>query len=259
MSPPRDGAVHASCPVFAPVMQPPDSPPPPPRSLRELLGMDDTRAPTAPAKPARAVKPAPPATPAPTGPAAPPARAVGRSGARRAPPRVPAADVPPAMPERDGGAADPPPPSGTSGAARSRPRTKPREHTPAFAIIDASNVAHAGEGSSARLANILAVREKLAAEGFEPIVVADAALRHQIDDTARYERLVEDGLVKQAPAGTDADYFILSFAKELNGTIVSNDQFRDGGSQFAEVRKRVIRYMVVAGEVVLERRVGRRS
>lgn len=237
-------------------MRPSDAPPPPPRSLRELLGMDDPRgsAPTpAPTTPAA------PATTPPAAPSVPTARAAGRSGGRRPPPRVPAADVPPAAPRPSGDGADGSPPSGPSGASRSRPRTKPRPQAAAIAIIDASNVAHAGEGSRARLANILAVREKLAAEGFEPIIVADAALRHQIDDTARYERLVEEGLVKQAPAGTDADYFILSFARELDATIVSNDQFRDGGSQFAEVRRRVIRYMVVAGEVVLERRVGRRS
>jgi hypothetical protein len=98
------------------------------------------------------------------------------------------------------------------------------------------------------------VREKLREEGLEPIVVADAALRHRIDDRAGYERLVEGGTVKQAPAGTDADYFILSFARELEASIVSNDRFRDRIDRYPEVRERIIRYMIVAGEVVLERR-----
>jgi hypothetical protein len=96
-------------------------------------------------------------------------------------------------------------------------------------------------------------------EGLEPIIVADAALRHQIDDAAGYERLVESGVVKQAPAGTDADYFILSFAEELGASIVSNDRFRDRIDNYPEARKRLIKYMIVAGEVVLERRVGRRK
>jgi hypothetical protein len=128
-----------------------------------------------------------------------------------------------------------------------------------IALVDGSNVAHAGEGQTARLANILAVRDKLIEEGLDPVIVVDAALRHQIDDVERYERLVDEGSVKQAPAGTDADYFILSFAKELGAPVVSNDQFRDRGRQFADVRKRVIRYMIVAGEVVLERRTSRRK
>jgi hypothetical protein len=127
------------------------------------------------------------------------------------------------------------------------------------ALVDGSNVAHAGEGQRARLANILLVRDKLVEEGFDPIVVVDAALRHQIDDSAGYERLVDAGQVKQAPAGTDADYFILSFAKELEASIVSNDQFRDRSRQFSAVRRRVIRYMIVADEVVFEKRTAKRK
>jgi hypothetical protein len=65
--------------------------------------------------------------------------------------------------------------------------------------------------------------------------------------------------VRQAPAGTDADYFILSFARELKASIVSNDRFRDRIKQFPEARERVIRYMILNGEVVLERRTHRRQ
>jgi Zc3h12a-like Ribonuclease NYN domain len=138
------------------------------------------------------------------------------------------------------------------------------EATPPRALIDASNVAHAsvahaGEGSSARLANILLVRDKLAAQGFDVIIVADAALRHQIDEPDAYERLVADGTIHQAPAGTDADYFLLSFAKELDAALVSNDRFRDRSRQFAAVRRRIIRYMILADEVVFERRTTRRD
>ena len=70
--------------------------------------------------------------------------------------------------------------------------------------------------------------------------------------------MIDDGMVRQAPAGTDADYFILSFARELNASIVSNDRFRDRIKQFPEVRDRVIRYMILQDEVVLERRTHRR-
>jgi hypothetical protein len=126
-------------------------------------------------------------------------------------------------------------------------------------LVDGSNVAHSTEGDKPLIANLIAVRDKLKEEGFEPVIVADAALRHQIDDPARYEQLIEAGEVRQAPAGTDADYFILSFARELNATVVSNDRFRDRMAQFPEVRDRVIRYMIVNHEVVLERRTHRRD
>lgn len=125
-------------------------------------------------------------------------------------------------------------------------------------LVDASNVAHATEGGEARLRNLLLVQEKLRETGLEPIVVADAALRHQIDDKAAYEKLIDDGKVHQAPAGTDADYFILSFAREMDARILTNDRFRDRAKDFPRERKRVIRFMIVGDEVVLEQRNRRR-
>lgn len=127
-----------------------------------------------------------------------------------------------------------------------------------IALVDASNVAHSSEGEKARYRNIVLVCRKLQEEGLEPIVVADAALRHQIDDTAAYEKQVEAGKIRQAPAGTDADYFLLAFARELDAPIVSNDRFRDRREAFPEAIERVIRYMIVADEVVFERRTKRR-
>jgi len=126
-------------------------------------------------------------------------------------------------------------------------------------LVDGSNVAHSCEGEQALLANIVVVCDKLREEGYEPVVVVDAALRHQIDNKAAYERMVDDGSIKQAPAGTDADYFILSFARELDASVVSNDRFRDRLKAFPDAAKRLIRYMVVKGEVVLERRTERRG
>ena len=126
-------------------------------------------------------------------------------------------------------------------------------------IIDGSNVAHSSEGEKALLDNIRVVRDKLIEEGYQPVVLADAALRHQIDDGPGFEALVESGTIKQAPAGTDADYFILAFARELGANIVSNDRFKDRVDAFPEVKKRVIRYMILNGEVVFDRRTTRRK
>jgi hypothetical protein len=122
------------------------------------------------------------------------------------------------------------------------------------ALVDGSNVAHSSEGDEARLQNIVLVVRKLKQEGYDPVVVADAALRHQIDDKEGYERRVEEGKIRQAPAGTDADYFLLAFARELEAVIVSNDLFRDRAEAFPEARERMIRYMILEDEVVFERR-----
>ncbi|MEO6879014.1 MAG: hypothetical protein ABI205_11085 [Gemmatimonadaceae bacterium] len=134
-----------------------------------------------------------------------------------------------------------------------------REESSNIAIVDGSNVAYSTEGEPPHLLNLVLVRDKLVEEGMEPIIVADAALRHQIDDGAGYQRLIDGGAVRQAPAGTDADYFILAFARELRASIVSNDRFRDRIKQFPEAKDRVIRYMIVNREVVFERRTRRRE
>ena len=148
--------------------------------------------------------------------------------------------------------------TGSEGQSGETTRTARGDQAPTLVLVDGSNVAHSSEGGQPELSNIVAVCDKLREEGYEPVVVVDAALRHQIDDRGGYERMVDDGSIKQAPAGTDADYFILSFARELDASIVSNDRFRDRQKAFPEAAKRLIRYMVVKGEVVLERRVGRR-
>ena len=128
-----------------------------------------------------------------------------------------------------------------------------------IALVDGSNVAYSTERDRPVLANITLVCDRLEAEGYQPIVVVDAALRHQIDDKEGYERRIEEGKIRQAPAGTDADYFILSFARELDAVVVSNDRFRDRIGKFPEVRNRIVRFMIVEDEVVLERRNGRRD
>ncbi|HEU4722900.1 MAG TPA: hypothetical protein VFS59_16185 [Gemmatimonadaceae bacterium] len=149
--------------------------------------------------------------------------------------------------------------SGSAGRSSEPVEQSGAEGSAPLVLVDGSNVAHSSEGEQAALANIVAVCDKLREEGYEPVVVVDAALRHQIDDRAGYERMVESGTIRQAPAGTDADYFILSFARELEAPIVSNDRFRDRQKVFPDAAKRLIRYMVVRGEVVLERRTGRRE
>ena len=145
-------------------------------------------------------------------------------------------------------------------ADRESGQAKRKDNGPArsLVLVDGSNVAHSSEGEHGHLSNITLVCDKLREEGYEPLVLVDAALRHQIDDRAGYERMVDVGAIKQAPAGTDADYFILSFARELDASIVSNDRFRDRQKAFPDAANRLIRYMVVKGEVVLERRTGPR-
>jgi hypothetical protein len=142
--------------------------------------------------------------------------------------------------------------------ARAAPAPEPEHHRAEgeerVVLVDGSNVAHSSEGEHPLLHNIELVCRKLVEEGYEPLVLTDAALRHQIDDKPAYEAYIEEGKIRQAPAGTDADYFILAFARELDASIVSNDRFRDRQDAFPDARERMIRYMILAEEVVFERR-----
>ena len=61
-------------------------------------------------------------------------------------------------------------------------------------IVDASNVAHFGkdkEGSKARIDNLLKSLEALEKLGYEPFPIADASLRHEIDDKEKFNALLE--------------------------------------------------------------------
>ena len=59
--------------------------------------------------------------------------------------------------------------------------------------------------------------------------------------------------------GLETNPAFLSFARELDASIVSNDRFRDRQKAFPDAARRLIRYMIVRGEVVLERRMGQRK
>ena len=91
--------------------------------------------------------------------------------------------------------------------------------------MDASNVAHGADLKKPTVNNILLVAEKLRSIGFtKVIIIADASLRHKIDDKKRYEELLTQGFISQAPAKTEADEFLIGFAKQKIGYIVTNDR-----------------------------------
>ena len=94
--------------------------------------------------------------------------------------------------------------------------------------IDASNVGHGVDLKTPTVDNIVLIKDKLREMGFETIIIiADASLRHRIDDKKRFEELIDSGMISQAPAKTEADEFIIGFAKQKIGYIVTNDKLDD--------------------------------
>ena len=121
------------------------------------------------------------------------------------------------------------------------------------AVVDGANVAHievTGKGDP-KVTNLLAVRQVLTGKGYHPIIIVDAALHHRIDDAEQLEALINKQQVRQAPAGTDADYFVIKIAEEENAVIISNDQYKDYQEQFPWVSERRIPLMIVHGNVEL--------
>ena len=78
-------------------------------------------------------------------------------------------------------------------------------------VVDASNVAHhvKNEDSQPQMANILAAVKALEESEDEFVIIADASLRHEIDDKDAFLKLLENDNVEDVPAGNDADHLIL--------------------------------------------------
>jgi Zc3h12a-like Ribonuclease NYN domain len=110
-------------------------------------------------------------------------------------------------------------------------------------IVDASNVAHFGkdrEGKKPSLDNLMKAIEALEKLGYEPFPIADASLRHEIDEKEKFNELLDNGKVQQVPSGTTADHFILNIAEEEDCKILSNDNFREYKDEFQDINNRRI-------------------
>ncbi|MEW6011016.1 Zc3h12a-like ribonuclease [Methanobacterium alkalithermotolerans] len=118
-------------------------------------------------------------------------------------------------------------------------------------IIDASNVAHYGKRADdkPRLKNISSSIEALKKLGYEVIIIADASLRHEIDEKESFNQLLDDGKVQQVPSGTTADHYILKLAEEEDAKILSNDVFREYFDEFQDINSRRIPYQLKDGEI----------
>lgn len=123
-------------------------------------------------------------------------------------------------------------------------------------LVDAANVAftnHNEPHAKGSVENILAMRKTLEDLGYHPIFIADASLKYEIDDPHKLNQLEQSGQIKQAPAGTQADYFLLAYAKQQNLPIVSNDEFRDRKDEFSNSFHHRVPFVIINGNVVIDK------
>ena len=98
-------------------------------------------------------------------------------------------------------------------------------------VLDASNVAHNSVGRVDKKVyanNLVLMIDFLKEKGFtDIIVIADASLRHKVEDNAILEKVKKMCTYLESPRETQADIFILQYVKINHCLLVSNDTFRE--------------------------------
>ncbi len=124
---------------------------------------------------------------------------------------------------------------------------------PKVVVVDGSNVAYAEptQKGQPKVSNLIAIRRALQRKGLSPVIIVDASLRHKVDDPEQLQTLIGDLIVRQAPAGTDADYFILETADREKAQIISNDEYASYRKRYPWINQRRVPLMIVNGQVEL--------
>jgi hypothetical protein len=121
-------------------------------------------------------------------------------------------------------------------------------------VIDGTNVIF--WGGDASLGTLREVVDHLREKAIMPYVFFDASSRHLLRDATLDERAFAKALdlpkerIMVCPGQTQADDFILKFAREQNLAVVSNDQFRDRANAVAGLK--LVKGVVADGYPVLE-------
>ena len=113
-----------------------------------------------------------------------------------------------------------------------------------WVIIDASNASRGSTtpGQPPQLTKLEAVEGELDKYDNGHDAIADASLRHRIDNPEGLNRLFKEGKVLQAPARFEADPFILQLAQRRRNQgyrvyLLTNDQYKEHqeGSGFPHI------------------------
>ena len=125
-------------------------------------------------------------------------------------------------------------------------------------IVDASNVARYNADpllapTAPRLQSILLMRDFLFQRGFFPVIlVADANLRHLVQERAQYADMVERHVIQEALPRTSADEILLRLAREHMAPLVTNDLFSDRQEEAKRVER--IGFDLYRNRIVLDPR-----
>jgi len=127
-------------------------------------------------------------------------------------------------------------------------------------LVDASNVAHGKTSfvTQPRIENLKRLLDRLRGYPVRLVALADASLRHRIDQPSELESMMTSGLLEQVPAGTAADDFLWQLWKSYTAQgsrayIVTNDKFPSANAT-AESRTENprIAFMFVGTELIFQ-------
>ena len=124
-------------------------------------------------------------------------------------------------------------------------------------VIDLNNalLQDIDEKGKAKIQNIIQLEFKLKSAGYQTIVnIAGPSLRRKIDSEEDYEKLILEGIIHQAPANSDTDWYILELAKINGYDILSNDFFKPYRNEFGKtwIKKHRKEFMLIKGQLIFK-------
>jgi len=129
-----------------------------------------------------------------------------------------------------------------------------------YFVIDGANVALDKQTTEnkGRLSSIEMIRKKFAYLGIKMNqfkIICDKSLRYNIDEPSLYLEQVNRDQIIETPAGTEADHFILQFAREKSGFVISNDRFMDFYGIFGKewIQERRITFKLIDNKIFFDK------
>jgi len=125
-------------------------------------------------------------------------------------------------------------------------------------VIDGANVAREGisDNRGGKISRLDKLFKKLHSLGITKyIILCDRSLYYTIDKKKEYKILVKNGRVSETPGGTEADHFILQYAKDNDSYIISNDRFKEFREFFGKawLDKRLITFKFIKDNLYFDK------
>jgi len=125
-------------------------------------------------------------------------------------------------------------------------------------VVDGANVALAikTDDSKAKLSNIQLLANKLDSLGIKSyVILCDKSLQHRINDKNEYFEYVKNNEIIETPAGTQADPFILQYARKKDAYIITNDRYKDHYDRYGEawIKEKRISFTIIDNNIFFEK------